>query len=103
MASTNPPFPSADSDEVKGFDVLRWRSALSVAIAMADTSEKMLVVVTMCEHLRPWLEADQRAISGEQELPLVGSEPVVGEERSLNVDGRDGDGEGGQVPEVPGQ
>ena len=102
MASTTPP-PRAGANEVSGFDVLRWRSALSVAIAMADTSEKMLVVVTMCEHLRPWLEADQRAVGSEQELPLVGSEPVVGEERSLDVDGRDGDGEGGQVPEVPRQ
>ena len=101
MASTTP--PPAGSDEVRGFDVRRWQSALSVAIAMADTSEKMLVVVTMAEHLRPWLEADQRAIGGEQELPLVGSEPVVGEQRSLDVDGSDGDGEGGQIPEVPGQ
>jgi len=70
---------------------------------MADTSEKMLVVVTMCDHLRPWLEADQRAISGEQELPLIGSEQVVGEERSLDVDGSDGDSKSGQIPEVPGQ
>lgn len=101
MASTTP--PPAGSDEVRGFDVRRWQSALSVAIAMADTSEKMLVVVTMAEHLRPWLEADQRAIGGEQELPLVGSEPVVGEQRSLDVDGSDGDGEGGQIPEVPEQ
>ena len=43
-----------------GFDVLRWQSAFGVAVSMADTAEKMLVVVTMAEHLRPWLEAEMR-------------------------------------------
>lgn len=43
-------------------DLEAWRRALIAATEAAQTAAGLLVVVTLAEQLRPWLEAELRPV-----------------------------------------
>ena len=58
-------------------DVETWRRALLAAVEAARTPAALLVAVSFAESLRPWLEADQRAIGGDHGLTLIRGEALA--------------------------
>ncbi len=69
----------------ESFNPVPWIIAMRAAAEAVTDESGLVALLELADRLRPWLDAHKRAIGGEQDFTLIGSQSLVGEDGCLNV------------------